>query len=102
MRRTLSSPAGMPWHRRLASLGGTVLAACLIGVPSFGEDEAPPTAFKPWYPPELGAYEKELAQANAASKTGGTGIEIDPNKIYDLQDLIDIAERANPQTRSAW
>src|SRR6185436_4873752 len=80
----------------------TALAACLAGVPSLGEDEAPPSAFKPWYPPELGAYEKALAESVAGPTTGASGIEIDPGKVYDLQELIDIAERTNPQTRSAW
>ena len=29
-------------------------------------------------------------------------ITFDPDKTYELQELIDIAERTNPQTRSAW
>jgi outer membrane protein TolC len=80
----------------------TALATCLFGVPSFGGDEPPPSAFKPWYPPELGAYEKTLAQSEAGPATGAAGIEVDPGKVYELQELIDIAERTNPQTRSAW
>src|SRR6266446_2197475 len=100
MKRSPSSPARTaPRRRRLASLGATALATCLFGVPSFGGDEAPPSAFKPWYPPELGAYEKELAQADAGPTTGVEGITIDPGKVYELQELIDIAERTNPQTR---
>src|SRR5262249_32613662 len=31
-----------------------------------------------------------------------TSIEIDPAKVYDLPELIDIAERTNPETRIAW
>jgi outer membrane protein len=91
-----------PPHRRLARLGATALAACLCGVPAFGGDEAPPSAFKPWSPPELGAYEKELAQSDTGPATEAEGIAIDPGKVYDLQELIDIAERTNPRTRSAW
>src|SRR6266436_5282808 len=103
MKQSPSSPARpAPPRRRLASLGATALATCLFCVPSFGGDEAPPSPFKPWYPSELGAYEKALAQSDAGPATGAEGIEIDPGKVYDLQDLIDIAERTNPQTRSAW
>lgn len=79
-----------------------MLATCLTAVPSFGGDEAPPSVFKPWYPPELGAYEKALAQSQADPTMRAGGIEIDPDKIYELQDLVDIAERTNPQTRNAW
>ena len=103
MRESPSSPARTaPRRPRLASLGVTALATCLFGVPSFGGDEPPPSAFKPWYPPELGAYEKTLAQADAGPATGAAAIQIDPGKVYDLQELVDIAERTNPQTRSAW
>src|SRR5215475_10679943 len=103
MRQSFSTPIWTaPWHRWLASLGMTALATCLIGAPSFGGDEAPPTPFKPWYPPELDAYEKELGQSAMGSTTGPAGIVIDPDKVYDLQELVDIAERTNPQTRSAW
>ena len=29
-------------------------------------------------------------------------VEVDADKVYDLPELIDIAERANPETRIAW
>jgi outer membrane protein TolC len=29
-------------------------------------------------------------------------VAIDPDKVYDLPELIDIAERSHPQTRVAW
>jgi outer membrane protein TolC len=80
----------------------TALAISLACVPSFGGDEAPPSAFRPWYPPELGSYEKDLAQSESGTQTEAAGITIDPEKVYDLQDLIDIAERTNPRARSAW
>src|SRR5262249_21357964 len=79
----------------------TLGVCCLFGA-SFGADEAPPSAFKPWSPPDLGKYEKELVESSARRTKGDEGIEIDPEKTYELQELIDIAERANPKTRIAW
>lgn len=67
-----------------------------------GEDHAPPSSDKPWYPPQLRDYEKELARQDHGDKGGVTAIEIDSNKVYDLPELIDIAERTNPETRIAW
>src|SRR5262245_66628822 len=92
----------VPRRRRRAPLGATALAIGLCVMPSFGGEEAPPSPFKPWYPPELKAYEKELAQSAAAQTPGTAEIAIDSEKIYDLPELVDIAERTNPQTRSAW
>ncbi len=85
-------------RRRWAS---TLAVCCLSGV-SFGADEVPPSAFKPWSSPELGKYEKELAETNARRTTGNEGIAIDPERVYELPELIDIAERSNPKTRVAW
>ena len=42
-------------------------------------------------------YEKELA-----GRRSEEAAKIDPDKVYDLPELIDIAERTNPQTRIAW
>ena len=44
-------------------------------------------------------YEKDLAAWSPRDEGAAT---IDPNKVYDLPELIDIAERTNPQTRVAW
>ena len=74
----------------------------LITSATFGSDIAPPSPAKPWSPPGLNAYEKELAQGNFSSEKNGTQIEIAPEKIYELPELIDIAERSNPNTRIAW
>ena len=69
---------------------------------TFGDDTAPPSPEKPWSPPRLNEYEKELAHGALGNKQNATEIEIDPQKVYDLPELIDIAERVNPQTRIAW
>jgi outer membrane protein TolC len=64
------------------------------------EDRVPPSPEKAWYPSQLRQYETHLARGGFA-ETRNT-VEIDPAKYYDLPELIDIAERTNPQTRIAW
>jgi outer membrane protein TolC len=67
---------------------------------TFGGERAPPSPDKPWYPPQLDKYEMDLAHGEFGRKIEPT--EIDPEKVYGLPELIDIAERTNPQTRIAW
>jgi outer membrane protein TolC len=50
----------------------------------------------------LREYEKQLAHRDIGDKENLTPIAIDPEKVYDLPELIDIAERTNPETRIAW
>jgi outer membrane protein TolC len=67
-----------------------------------GADDVPPSPQKAWYPRNLGEYEAELAREARRNSAGASGIQADPNIVYDLPALIDIAERSNPQTRIAW
>jgi outer membrane protein TolC len=67
-----------------------------------GEDAFPPVPDQPWFPPQLGDYEKQLAQGTSQYESNSTAVLIDPDKVYDLPDLIDLAERSHPQTRVAW
>ena len=69
---------------------------------TFGKDLAPPSPEKPWSPPGLSEYERELGRGDFSSKQGTPQIQIDPEKVYDLPELIDIAERSNPDTWAAW
>ncbi len=48
----------------------------------------------PWHAPDLSRYTSVLRQAERSP--------IDPQKRYDLLDLIDLAQRLNPETRVAW
>lgn len=67
-----------------------------------GENTAPPAPDKPWAPPQLSAYEQELARETPAYLTNAAPVAIEPEKAYDLPALIDIAERSHPETRVAW
>ncbi len=96
MKKTLKTK--VPW-------GGVSLVALmnvLITCATFGSDIAPPSPAKPWSPPGLNAYERELAHGDFSNEKNAKQIEIVPDKIYELPELIDIAERSNPTTRIAW
>src|SRR5438270_11118437 len=62
-------------------------------------NDPPPSADRTWAPPGLSKYETELALRQF--RTEGA-ISINPRKVYGLAELIDIAERNNPETRAAW
>src|SRR5881296_4130184 len=96
MKTTLKTK--VPW-------GGVSLVALmnvLITCATFGSDIAPPSPAKAWSPPGLNAYESELAHGDFSNEKNAKQIEIVPEKIYELAELIDIAERSNPTTRIAW
>jgi outer membrane protein len=67
-----------------------------------GKDIVPPSPEKSWSPPGLDQYENDLAHGAFSNEQGVAQISIDPAKIYELPELIDIAERSNPETRIAW
>src|SRR5262249_54412639 len=73
-----------------------VVFILMVSVGSLRAQTTPPTPSKPWSPPGLAVYEKDLAAWPS------TESKIDPDKVYDLPELIDIAESTNPQTRVAW
>src|SRR5262249_40517662 len=53
-----------------------------------------PTPGTYWRSPDLRDYTRVLKQTEAPL--------IDPNKRYDLPELIDLAQRTNPETRVTW
>lgn len=95
MKRTM--PRTLSAHICLAAVASVVAA-----FPVFGGDLAPPSPDKPWYPSQLREYENQLAHRDLGNQQNGTPIDLDPGKVYDLPELIDIAERTNPETRIAW
>ena len=74
-----------------------LLSACAALQPF---DNAPPSPARPWKAPELSAYSAALSRPEKAREPGS--VSIDPGKTYGLGELIDIAQRTNPETRVAW
>jgi outer membrane protein len=72
-----------------------------IGVAS-ARNDPPPSADRTWSPPNLSNYESELAAQRFKNGEESSRVSINPRKIYNLAELIDIAERNNPETRVAW
>jgi len=65
-------------------------------------NDLPPSSDRTWSPPNLPNYERELAEYHLNEAQGSSYVSINPRKIYGLAELIDIAERNNPDTRVAW
>jgi outer membrane protein TolC len=78
------------------------LALCFDYASAFGKDPIPPGPERPWAAARLGEYERELAQRTAREKTERGRVAIEPRRIYTLPELIDLAQRNNPETRVAW
>src|SRR3979409_2696318 len=53
-----------------------------------------PNPSTPWRPPAL--------QQDTHALQATERVPIDPQKRYDLLELIDLAQRTNPETRVAW
>jgi outer membrane protein len=58
------------------------------------ELKAPSLSERPWQAPDLRNFASELA--------GPKETEADARKDYELAELIDLAERINPETKVAW
>jgi outer membrane protein len=65
-------------------------------------NDPPPSADRTWSPPNLSKYESELAGQRFKNGEESSRVSVNPRKIYNLAELIDIAERNNPETRVAW
>ena len=55
---------------------------------------APSRASEPWNTPDLSSISAPLKERSPS--------EVDTNKAYELAELVDLAERLNPETRMAW
>jgi len=55
---------------------------------------APSSASEPWNTPDLSSISAPLKEQSPS--------EVDTNKAYELAELVDLAERLNPETRLAW
>ncbi len=56
--------------------------------------KAPAAPGTPWPTPDLRAFSEPLREEHPS--------EIEPQKDYELAELIDLAERTNPETKVAW
>jgi outer membrane protein len=65
-----------------------------VGMPERLGRQVAPTPTAPWSAPDLRDYTSLLKTAEPSP--------IDPQKRYSLVELIDLAERVNPETRVAW
>src|SRR5215469_7848359 len=94
--------------QRSALAGGMLLSAC-----NDTQDLAPASPDTPWQfePPKEASAPLATAAPVAAKRFAvpeNTAIQlpspadIDPNHVYSLVELIDIAQRRNPATRVAW
>jgi outer membrane protein len=62
--------------------------------PSWAEDRVSPDPSVPWRAPDLAAYIRTLKSTEPNP--------LDPQKRYELTELVDLAQRLNPETRVAW
>jgi len=91
---------------RLAPGWVCLLAACGALQPQLATDPnalTPPTASKSWAPEEAARIPGGKATLDAfAARSAPTPAAIEPDRVYDLPHLIDLAQRTNPETRAAW
>lgn len=71
---------------------GAMLCACRCAQGQL----VPAGAEKPWQPPSgFASTQREAAEQNPRT-------HIEPDHLYTLAELVDLAERHNPSTRAAW
>src|SRR5262245_47467174 len=85
------------WVAALATPAGIVLCACFAAWSPLRNPPSSPS--RPWAAPDLPRDSADLVERERAS---GPEVSIDPEKTYELPELIDIAQRTNPETRVAW
>ena len=62
-----------------------------------GAQQAPPSPDRAWPVPQDARFQAQVAQTPAIARP-----TLDPNHLYTLSDLVDIAERNNPITHAVW
>src|ERR1051325_7841296 len=96
--------------KRGSEIRGVLVKSCFIGAAQLflivgvavARDDPPPSPVRPWAPPSLPRYEGELRQYQPTEAESRYLPAIDPRKTYNLDELIDIAQRSHPETRVAW
>src|SRR5262245_56806477 len=78
-----------------------LVVLCLAGCSAYRPlDKAPPTPDRPWKGPDLARVSGQLGTADRAKPS--ETISREEPKRYALPELIDLAQRTNPETRVAW
>ena len=78
----------------------TLSLLSLVGSAAGGsKDSAPPSPDRSWSAPGLTEHQADLQNRHLEI---GSNAEVNPNKVYELPDLIDLAQRLNPETKIAW
>jgi outer membrane protein len=92
--------------RELSAGWACLLAACGAIQPQLAAEPdalAPPVANKPWALEEAVRIPGAKATLEAFSaRSTATPAAIEPERVYDLPHLIDLAQQTNPETRAAW
>jgi outer membrane protein TolC len=78
----------------LPCCAGQALAQSASDVPERLRRQVAPGPTAPWRTPDLRGYSNALKPTEQ--------VPIDPARQYDLLELIDVAQRVNPETRVAW
>jgi len=78
----------------VACIAFQALAQSASDVPERLRQQIAPGASAPWRAPDLRGYSSALKPTER--------VPIDPDRQYDLPELIDVAQRVNPETRIAW
>ena len=71
-----------------------VWTSCLSGWTSLALAQVSASPHRLWQPPDLHGYTRALQQPE--------GAPLAPEQRYTLAELIDLAQRTNPETRVAW
>lgn len=90
---------------RTAPVASLAVAAMLAGCAGDPDRMVAPAPERPWVVPNTTSYSAFATAANkGANSTAHADAPpaIDPGKAYELAELIDIAQRTNPETRVAW
>src|SRR5215469_16006038 len=105
--RSRSQVHRMPFRSRRIALAGLLL----LGACNDTSELAPASPDSPWkfeLSQEAPAGTVPAVSARRFTVPENTAVQlptpadIDPNRVYPLVDLIDIAQRRNPTTRVAW
>lgn len=91
-------------HLGKAAALGLLMCGLLTGCNPSVARLAPQSSHRPWEPEgtQAGASAKFELPEDSAPLSMRDEIPIDANRVYDLPELIDLAERTNPDTRIAW